>query len=137
MSNIWIGPAHLFPDNFDMNSKAVKITYQNRGLLQTGFPNTYKQMEWREPVFAIIENGIAVSVCCCARKNLQAAEASVETLAEYQGRGYGTETVIAWANEIQRGGLFALYSTAWYNFSSQAIAKKLNLYQYGIDLHIS
>lgn len=61
----------------------------------------------------------------------------METLKAYQGRGYGTETVIAWAREIQKEGLLPLYSTAWDNFPSQAIAKKLNLYKYGIDLHIS
>jgi RimJ/RimL family protein N-acetyltransferase len=137
MSNFWMGPAYVFPENFGMTSHAVKITKENMGLLEKGFPNLLNKFEWSQPIFAHIEDGIAVSVCCSARKNQKAAEASVETLEAYRGQGYGTESVIAWAKEIQKDGLIPLYSTAWDNFSSQAIAKKLNLYKYGIDLHIS
>jgi hypothetical protein len=137
ISNIWIGPAYVFPEEFMMSSNAVKITKENIGLLQKGFPNLITELEWRQPVFAIIEDGIAVSVCCSARKNINAMEASVETLEGYQGKGYGTESVIAWARESRKNGLIPLYSTSWDNFSSQAIAKKLNLYRYGIDLHFS
>nr|WP_225941948.1 GNAT family N-acetyltransferase [Sporosarcina limicola] len=137
ISNLWVGPAYVFPENFMMTSNAVKITNENKELLEIGFPNLLEQFKWRQPFFAIIKDGRAVSVCCSARKSTKAAEASVETMEAYQGQGYGTETVIAWANQVRKEGLLALYSTAWDNFSSQAIAKKLNLYSYGIDLHIS
>jgi GNAT superfamily N-acetyltransferase len=137
ISKIWIGPAYVFPENFKVTSNAVKITSENKELLQTGFPNLIKEFEWRQPCFAIIQDGIAVSICCSARKSTKAAEASVETLKDYQGKGYGTQCVIEWANEVKKDGLQPLYSTAWDNFSSQAIAKKLGLYQYGIDFHIS
>lgn len=137
INNIWIGPAYVFSEDFAMSSNAVKISKENIGILQKGFPNLINELEWRQPIFAIIEHGIAVSVCCSARKNVNAVEASVETLEGYQGKGYGTESVIAWARESRNAGLIPLYSTSWDNFSSQTIAKKLNLYRYGIDLHFS
>jgi hypothetical protein len=137
ISNIWMGPAYVFPKEFNMTSKAIKITNDNKDLLQTGFPNLIKEFEWRQPIYVIIQDGIAVSVCCSARKSTRGAEASVETLESYQGFGYATSSVIAWAIEVKKAGLQPLYSTAWDNFSSQAIAKKLNLYKYGVDLHIS
>ncbi|MFJ5760847.1 GNAT family N-acetyltransferase [Neobacillus sp. NPDC093182] len=137
ISKIWIGPAYVFPENFNMISDAIKITNANKRLLQSGFPNLLKQFEWRQPLFAVIEDGTAVSVCCSARISKKAAEASVETLEAYQGKGYGRECVIAWAREVQKKGRHSLYSTAWDNFPSEAIAKKLNLYKYGIDFHIS
>ncbi|MGG2093512.1 GNAT family N-acetyltransferase [Bacillus sp. S13(2024)] len=135
--SIWMGPAYVFPENFNMTSDAARVTNENRELLKVGFPNLLGEFEWRQPCFAIIQDGIAVSVCCSARKSAKAAEASVETLEAYKGNGYGTKSVIAWANEIKREGLHPLYSTTWDNFSSQAIAKKLGLHKYGVDFHIS
>ncbi|WP_419881606.1 GNAT family N-acetyltransferase [Peribacillus sp. B-H-3] len=137
ISNIWMGPAYIFPEDFNRISSATKITNENKGALLSHFPNLLIQFEWRQPIFATIENGKAVSVCCSARMNEKAAEASVETLEEYRGKGYAMECTIAWAKEIHKKGCHALYSTAWDNFRSQAIAKKLNLYQYGMNLHMS
>ncbi|MFD0772254.1 GNAT family N-acetyltransferase [Bacillus sp. CGMCC 1.60114] len=137
INSIWMGPAYIFPENFHMTSDAVRITNENKELLKVDFPNLFEEFEWRQPCFAIIQDGIAVSVCCSARKSAKAAEASVETLEAYKGNGYGTKSVIAWANEIKKEGLHPLYSTAWDNFSSQAIAKKLGLHKYGVDFHIS
>ncbi|WP_203290353.1 GNAT family N-acetyltransferase [Metabacillus sp. cB07] len=97
----------------------------------------FEELEWRQPCFAIIEDGNAVSICCCARKSTIAAEASVETLYGYKGKGYGTENVIAWAIEVKKEKLKPLYSTAWDIFSSQSIAEKLGLQKYGVDLHLS
>ncbi|SFC94551.1 GNAT acetyltransferase [Bacillus sp. OV322] len=137
ISNIWMGPAYIFPENFNRISSDIKITNENKGALLSNFPNLLYQYERRQPIFAIKENGSAVSVCCSAKRNDKAAEASVETLEAYRGKGYAMECTIAWVKEIQKIGGHALYSTAWDNFRSQAIAKKLNLYQYGMDLHMS
>lgn len=81
---------------------------------------------------AIVKNEKVVSVCCSARSTPVAAEASVETLAEFQGNGYGTDVVTAWAISIQE----KRYSTAWDNFSLQAVASKLKIINYGMNLHI-
>ncbi len=94
-------------------------------------------MEWRQPYFAIVKNEKVVSICCSARSTPVAAEASVETLAEFQGNGYGTDVVTAWAISIQEENRIPLYSTSWDNFASQAVAKKLKLINYGMNLHIT
>ncbi|WP_338786961.1 GNAT family N-acetyltransferase [Metabacillus sp. FJAT-53654] len=135
--NLWIGPAYVFPDNFNRPSSAIRMTKENRHLLLEGFPTIFEQLEWRQPCFGIIEDGFVVSVCCSARRSSSAAEASVETMEKYRGRGYGVQTAIAWANALQEEGIIPLYSTSWDNFSSQTIAGKLKLYSYGVDFHIS
>ncbi len=84
----------------------------------------------------IVKNEKVVSVCCSARSTPVAAEASVETLAEFQGNGYGTDVVTAWAISIQEKRRIPLYSTAWDNFSLQAVASKLKIINYGMNLHI-
>ncbi|MBO1513722.1 GNAT family N-acetyltransferase [Metabacillus bambusae] len=137
IKNLWIGPAYVFSDNINRPSVALKITYENKHLLLKEFPTIFEQLEWRQPCFGIIEDGFVVSICCSARRSLSAAEASVETIEEYRGRGYGVQTAIAWAKALQEEGIIPLYSTSWDNFSSQAVAKKLKLYSYGIDFHIS
>jgi predicted GNAT family acetyltransferase len=92
---------------------------------------------WRQPYFAIVENEQAVSICCSARSTPVATEASVETLEEFQGKGYGADVVAAWAISIQEENRIPLYSTSWDNFASQAVARKLKLIKYGMDLHIT
>jgi hypothetical protein len=137
IKNLWIGPAYVFLNNINRPFGAKKVTKENKHLLLEGFPTIFEQLEWRQPCFGIIEDGFVVSVCCSARRSSSAAEASVETLEEYRGRGYSVQTAIAWANALQKEGIIPLYSTSWDNFSSQAVAKKLKLYPYGIDFHIS
>ncbi|MCF6411043.1 GNAT family N-acetyltransferase [Pseudalkalibacillus salsuginis] len=135
ISSVWMGPAYVFPEGFNMTSNATKITNDNKDLLLKEFPHLIDDFEWRQPIYAIMQDGKAVSICSSARKSLKGAEASVETLTRYQGNGYATRCVVAWAAEVRKLGLKPLYSTAWDNFSSQSVAKKLNLYQYGVDLH--
>lgn len=77
-----------------------------------------------------------ISICCSARQTEEAAEASVFTNENYRGKGYGIEVTNAWAAEIQRQGRVALYSTSWDNFASQALARKLDLIQFGTDIHM-
>jgi hypothetical protein len=137
INNFWMGPAYVFPDNIKKPSSAIKITDGNKTFLQTFFPHLVNKLEWIQPCFVILKDGDAVSVCCSARRSSLAAEASLETVVTYRGRGFGLETATAWAMEIQKEKRIPLYSTAWDNFSSQSVAKKLNLHQYGIDLHIS
>ncbi|HDR8028757.1 TPA: GNAT family N-acetyltransferase [Bacillus cereus] len=86
---------------------------------------------------AIVKNEKVVSVCCSARSTPVAAEASVETLAEFQGNGYGTDGVTAWAISIQEEKSIPLYSTSWNNYASQAVGRKLKLINYGMNLHIT
>lgn len=59
----------------------------------------------------------------------------METLAEFEGTGYGTD-VTAWAISIQEERRIPLYSTAWDNFALQAVVSKLKIINYGMNLHI-
>ncbi|AIE31768.1 hypothetical protein BTK_03210 [Bacillus thuringiensis serovar kurstaki str. HD-1] len=70
---------------------------------------------------AIVKNEKVVSVCCSARSTPVAAEASVETLAEFQGNGYGTDGVTAWAISIKEEKSIPLYSTSWNNYASHIV----------------
>ncbi|MED0984706.1 GNAT family N-acetyltransferase [Bacillus paramycoides] len=137
VENIWMGPTFMFPNNLNKPTRTIRITEKNKELLRESFPNLIEQMEWRKPYFAIVENEKVVSICCSARSTPIASEASVETLSEFQGKGYGSDVVTAWAISIQEEKRIPLYSTAWDNFASQAVARKLKLSNYGMNLHIT
>ncbi|MFJ8416395.1 GNAT family N-acetyltransferase [Bacillus paramycoides] len=137
VENIWIGPAYRFPNDLIEPIRTLQITGKNKELLRESFPSLIEQMEWRQPYFAIVENEKVVSICCSARSTTIASEASVETLSEFQGKGYGSDVVTAWAISIQEEKRIPLYSTAWDNFASQAVARKLKLSNYGMNLHIT
>ncbi|PHD24793.1 GNAT family N-acetyltransferase [Bacillus wiedmannii] len=137
VKNIWMGPAFMFFNNLHKPTRTIQITEKNKELLRENFPNLIEQMEWRQPYFAIVKNEKVVSICCSARSTPVAAEASVETLAEFQGNGYGTDVVTAWAISIQEEKRIPLYSTSWDNYASQAVARKLKLINYGMNLHIT
>ncbi|KEK22907.1 GNAT family N-acetyltransferase [Bacillus gaemokensis] len=135
--NIWIGPAFAFPNDLDNPIRTIKITETNKELLQYSFPHLFNELKWRQPCFAILENEMVVSVCCSARNTSIAAEASVETVESFQGKGYGCNVVTAWAKAVQEEKRIPLYSTSSDNFSSQSVAKKLKLIHYGTDFHIT
>ena len=59
-----------------------------------------------ETLFCNCKNEKVVSVCCSARITPVAAEASVETLAEFQGNGYGTDVVTAGPYQYKRKSAF-------------------------------
>ncbi|MFS0628419.1 GNAT family N-acetyltransferase [Brevibacillus sp. 179-C8.2 HS] len=137
IQHVSIGPAFLFPDVRERSTKAIQITESNKELLLPHFPYTFDEWEYKQPCYAIVQNDRAVSVCCSARQSAKAAEASLHTIEEYRGKAYGVEVSNGWAAEVQNQERLALYSTSWDNFSSQSVAKKLQLIQYGTDLHIS
>lgn len=134
---IWMGPAFVFPNHLDNPMRAIQITEENKELLQYSFPNLFHQLKFHQPCFAIFENEKVVSICCSARNTSIAAEASVETLVPFLGKGYGYDVVTAWAKAVQAENRIPLYSTSWDNFASQRVAKKLKLIHYGTDIHFS
>jgi len=138
VNNIWIGPAYVFPDVRDRTcTKAIMLTNKNKEILKPYFPYTFGDFENKQPCFVIVEDNIPVSICCSARQTLKAAEASVFTHENYRGRAYGADVANAWASEVQKQGRSALYSTSWDNFASQSLARKLQLVQYGNDIHMN
>lgn len=138
VSNLWIGPAYVFPNVVGRTfPRTIKVTHENKELLKPHFPYTYEDFEYKQPCFVIMEDNIPVSICCSARQSSKAAEASLFTHEDYRGKGYGVEVATAWSQEVQKQGRMALYSTSWDNFASQSVARKLQLVQYGTDIHMS
>ena len=133
------GPAYRFPDAIPATSNVTRITRANLHLLRRmaeDLEAVAREFAGREPHLAVVEDGGAVSLCFSSRLTPRAAEAGVETLAAYRGRGYAPAVVVAWAHAVRATGRIPLYSTGWDNLASQAVARKLGLVQYGADLSI-
>lgn len=92
----------------------------------------------RTPAFAILdEEGHALSVCFCARRSEEAAEAGLETAQAYRRQGYGARVTAAWARAVRKSGRIPLYSSLAENSASRAVAAKLKLRHYATDWSIS
>lgn len=131
------GPAWRFPEAITAPESVVEIGSQNSELVQRYFPYTAEHIHERWPRFAVIADGIAVSICYSARLSASAAEAGLYTVEEYRGRGYAARVVVAWAREVRRSGRTPLYSTSSKNVASQRVASKLSLILYGVDLSLA
>jgi RimJ/RimL family protein N-acetyltransferase len=134
------GPAYRFPEELPASPQVTRITRANLSLLRRqgwNLESLAREFEERAPMLAVIEEGDAVSVCFSSRLTARAAEAGLETLEEYRGRGYAGAVVAAWARAVREGGRTPLYSTSWDNFASRSVARKLGLIQYGSDLNLA
>jgi predicted GNAT family acetyltransferase len=91
------------------------------------------------PCMVMVEDGVAVSICACARLTADAAEAGLETHERYRGRGHAANVVAAWARAIRDSGRIPLYSTDWDNHASRAIrdSGRIPLYSTDWDNHAS
>ncbi|GIO29322.1 MULTISPECIES: GNAT family N-acetyltransferase [Paenibacillus] len=137
VDHVYLGPAYVFPDVRGRLTQAVKITEMNIELLEPYFSDFVSDVLLGQPAFAVVQNQAVVSLCSSARSSSVAAEASLHTAPDFRGRAFGMEVAAAWAAEVQNQGRIALYSTAWNNLASQAVARKLKLRQYGMDLNFS
>ena len=136
LSDTNAGPAYYLPE-LDPPTNTVTITPANAALLAAHYPYTRSRHAELAPVVVCVADGVAVAVCCSARITAQVAEAGVYTVESYRGRGYAAETVRGWAAAIRAMGRLPLYSTAWENTTSQAIARKLKAVQYATDFSIT
>jgi len=90
-----------------------------------------------QPFVAIVQEGCVVAVCASVCKNREAHEAGVETHPQFRRQGYAAQVVAAWATAVREQGSVPLYSTAWENKGSQAVAHTLGLIPYGATFHIT
>jgi hypothetical protein len=131
------GPAFIFPDALDTTSDVVAV--HDERTLECNFRG-WKVGEiaaGRAPVMAIAEDGYPVSICFCARRSDVAAAAGLETAASFRGRGLAPRVVAAWARAVRATGRAPLYSAAWTNLASLAVARKLGLVPYATFWSVS
>ena len=131
------GPAYVFPERLVWPENVVVISQANAHLLPADYADVSAAIEDFAPCIAIVEDSKAVSICHSARLTEFAAEAGLETLASYRGRGYATQVSKAWALAVRESGRLPLYSTSWENTASQAVAKRLGLRLYAEDSEIT
>ena len=137
VSKTGAGPAFCFPSDLPGHESAVRVTTDNAAVLSPYLEDWHGDVSACAPMVAVLEGGNAVSVCGSVRVTPQAYEAGVETHPDFRGRGHAARAVSAWASAVREMDRIPLYSTSWENESSRALAKKLGLIQYGVDLHIT
>lgn len=131
------GPAYRFPVSIARPSEVVRLAADIRAIARDTYPCLYDQFAEWPPCFAVVRDGAAVSVCFSSRIGARAAEAGVETLPAFRGRGYATSVTAAWGAAVRDSGLIPLYSISWENFASQRVARRLGLAQFGADITFS
>lgn len=130
------GPCYWMPP-LPANPSVAFLCPDNAGpLIQNGFRWLAEELPYVAPCAAVIRDGQAVCVCRSVRKSRFAAEAGIETLPDYRGRGYAGLAAAAWAQAVRQTGKTPLYSTSWENLSSQRVAQKLGLGWYGVSFEI-
>ncbi len=137
VQQVWTGPAYRFSREVRWPPGVVRITDANADLLDEGFADWRTDLATCQPCAVVVRENRAVSLCCSARTSAFAAEAGLETLAAFRGRGYAAKAVEGWAAAVRETGRTPLYSTSWDNVASQGVANKLGLTMYGADLHIT
>jgi hypothetical protein len=126
----YFGPAYRFPEAFPVPIEVTRITRSNISLLSSmpeEMEDLQRDLEAWEPVCAVIEDGIAVSVCYSSRLTQRAAAAGLSTLEGYRRRGFASVAVAGWASSVRAGGRIPMYDTSWENTGSQGVARKLGL----------
>jgi hypothetical protein len=136
VGRVWAGPAWRFPDRIEPPVGVVALGPEDGAPLRRHFPWLAEDVGRRQPVLVVIRDGVAVARCSSARLTDRAAEAGVDTIAAYRGRGFGGAVAAAWALAVRASGRVPLYSTSWDNEASRRVAAKLGLVQYGVDLSV-
>ncbi len=131
--------AYRFPLELLEPTGVTRITLPNLQLLGwmvADLADVEAGLEHGDICTAMVVNGAAVSLCYCARLTDYTAEAGLETLKDYRGRGYAQAVVAAWARAVRGTGRIPFYSTASENTASQAVARKLGLVRYAVGFSL-
>jgi len=139
IERVFHGPAFRFPapaEGGAADPGVVRLTPDRVDLLGAELPALAATLAERQPCVAVLDGGRVVSACYAAARSDSAAEAGADTLPGHRGRGFGARAVAAWARAAADAGLLPLYSTEWTNRASRALAARLGLILYGVDLHL-
>lgn len=137
VQRIWSGPAYCIDaDLLPESRNAVRVIGGNADVLKS-FPDWIDEVDERDPFLAVVEDNLAVSLCCSVRITPAAHAAGVETLPSSRRKGMASEAVAAWARAVVALGATALYSTSWDNVASQAVARRLRMTMFGVDFHLT
>lgn len=132
------GPAYVLPDRLPSDNRAREVAAAESALWFEAFPWLAEEFEAVTPVVIAFAAGQPAAVCHSPRgRTAWAAEAGIETLEPFRGRGLATAAVACWARAVQRTGRLALYSTSWENTASQAVARRLSARVYGENWHVT
>jgi len=132
------GPAYVLSEPLPHDDRAREVSASERSEWFDAFPWLAEEFEAVAPVVIAFEAGHPAAICHSPRGlTAAAAEAGVETVERFRGRGLATAAVACWARAVQRTGRLALYSTSWENTGSQAVARRLSARLYGEDWHIT
>lgn len=139
VARTWTGPAFAFPSALaaSPDDDVVVATDADAALLQPLLAAWIPDIAGCHPMCLALADGRAVAVCASVRRTARAHEGGVETAAAHRGRGHAARAVLAWARAVRALGCEPLYSTAWDNAGSRALARRLGLRQFGSDLHVT
>lgn len=137
VQRIWHGPAYECSSTVVTGGEVIRVTTENSSVLADYLPERQSDAEAGVPMFASMEGGVAVAVCCSARVGIGAHEAGVESHPEFRGRGHGKRAVAGWAQFVRELDQIPLYSSSWENRPSQALAAGLRFRRFGADIHIT
>lgn len=131
------GPAYVLSEDLPCDDRAREVTAAESSAWRGAFPWLADEFDAVAPVVIAFEAGEPAAICHTPRGiTATAAEAGVETIECFRGRGLATAAVACWARAIRRRGRLAFYSTSWANKASQAIARRLSAQLYGEDWHL-
>lgn len=137
IERIEAGPAYWFSKDVAPSVAPVEISTANADLLRGGFEDWLEVVPHWQPFMAMIEHGLAVSVCASVRITGEAHVAGVRTLPEFRHKKHAVNVVAGWAAAVRKKGAIPFYSTSWDNVASQNVAARLGLTMFGVDFHIT
>jgi len=132
------GPCFVLPHDLPQDGRARRIGAEERFDWVDAFPWLAHEFDAVAPVAIAFDGAHPAAICHSPRgRTAQVAEAGVETLPPFRGRGLARAAVACWGRAVQSEGRLALYSTSWENRASLRIAERLSARLYAENWHVT